>query len=61
MSFGREDIVGSFARECVTEGRAPRKREEDAEEVVDVCPSDFAIGGRENGMRGLFVLAGWCN
>lgn len=53
-------MVGSFARECVTEGRAPRKRE-DVEEVVDVCPSDCAIGGGENGMPGLFVLAGWCN
>lgn len=54
-------MVGSCARECVTEGRAPRKREEDVEEVVDVGLSDCVIGGRESGMPGLFVLAGWCN
>lgn len=40
-------MAGSFARECVTEGRAPRKREEDVEEVVDMCLSDCAIDGRE--------------
>lgn len=53
-------MVGSFARECVTEGRAPRKRE-GVEEVVDVGLSDCAIDGREDGMLGCFVLVGWYN